>query len=99
VAFKDFAGTEMSSLWLRLFLSSGSTLVGYSGYTDFSDETDQERENRPGWWDGWLNISHLIEQAKYSFFWPFTTTFIEVRINREPLPLDRSSPNRVLQFL
>jgi hypothetical protein len=99
VAFKDFEDTDLSSLWLRLFLSSGSTLVGYSGYTDFSDETDQEQGNRPGWWDGWLNVSHLIRQAKYSFFWPFTTTLIEIRINREPLPLDRTEPNRVLQFL
>jgi hypothetical protein len=38
-------------------------------------------------WDATLNISSLADDTGIKFFYPFTTTLIELRLNREPLPL------------
>jgi hypothetical protein len=35
-----------------------------------------------------LDISPLLKSKKFSLFYPFTTTLIELMLNREPLPLD-----------
>jgi hypothetical protein len=42
-----------------------------------------EREAK---WDATLNISSLADDTGIKFFYPFTTTLIELRLNREPLP-------------
>jgi hypothetical protein len=34
-----------------------------------------------------VDISSLLTDTGIKFFYPFTTTLIELRLNREPLPL------------
>lgn len=88
------AGLE--SLLLRVIASSGSQLVGYTGFgSDRIGETSSGT-TREGKWDGSLDLSQLLGDADVSFFYPFTTTLVEIRINREPLPLE--GRNEVLWF-
>ena len=41
--------------------------------------------NRAGTWHGSLDLSSVLPGGAVRFFHPFTTTFIEVRLDREPL--------------
>jgi hypothetical protein len=79
----------LENLWIRVMASSGSQLVGYQGYggSDASGDGD---------WDAELDISSLADDAGVKFFFPFTTTLIELRLNREPLPL--TGKNEVCWF-
>ena len=87
---------DLESLLLRVIASSGSQLVGYTGFgSDRIGETSSGT-TREGKWDGSLDLSGLLGDAAVSFFYPFTTTLLELRINREPLPLE--GRNEVLWF-
>ena len=80
----------IDTLAVRLIASSGSTLVGYHGAA-------LEGRARRGQWEGTIDLSRLAGEAKTTFFYPFTTTLLEIRLNREPLPL--TGPNEVCRFL
>ncbi len=73
-------------LCLRLRASTGSKLVGYQGYDKGSEVGEVT-----------LDLTSLVGDAKVTLFYPFTTTLIEIRVNREPLPLQ--GKNNVLWFL
>jgi hypothetical protein len=68
----------MGELWMRLTASSGTELIAYQGYTAGSTTITEESPV-------FLDISHL-DGGKDSLFWPFTTTLVEIKLNREPLP-------------
>ena len=53
--------------------------------------------DRNGKWDACLSFSNVIGDEAVKFFYPFTTTLLELRLNREPLPL--SGANRIAGFL
>jgi hypothetical protein len=76
-------------LQVRIHASTGTELMAYQGYGDTEQqltatsapvELDLEAVNKP--------VSSL--------FHPFTTTLIEIILNREPLPFDKVS--RILQI-
>lgn len=46
--------------------------------------------------DASLDISSLADDTGIKFFYPFTTTLIELKLNREPLPL--TGKNEVCWF-
>jgi hypothetical protein len=71
----------IENLWIRVMASSGSQLVGYQGYGGSATDGN-------GDWDAELDISSLADDAGVKFFFPFTTTLVELRLNREPLPLE-----------
>jgi hypothetical protein len=79
----------IENLWIRVMASSGSRLVGYQGYGDSANDGG-------GDWDAELDISSLADDAGVRFFFPFTTTLVELRLNREPLPL--TGKNEVCWF-
>lgn len=79
-------------LGVRLIASSGSQLVGYHGYSDGSVQVDAAGEIL-GEWSGVIDLSTL---GGVELFYPFTTTLIEIRLNREPLPL--GGDNKLLWF-
>ena len=102
VNLTDLAKKRLSNLWLRVIASSGSRLVCYYGYgsekpIDNGNPTDGE-----GKWDAALDISTLLEGLaqpdgqKTGLFYPFTTTLVELMLNREPLPL--KEPNDICWF-
>jgi len=92
VRLADLDYRNLKSLWMRVIASSGSQLVGYHG---FGSEKSGRRAT-DGKWDAELDLSNLVDDAGIQFFYPFTTTLIEVRLNREPLPM--TGKNEVAWF-
>lgn len=84
-----------SYIGLRINASSGTDLVAYHGYVDSGSITNTRR--RRGWWDAQIDISNLLNQPRYSFFYPLTTTLLEIRLDREPMPL--IGRNRLTRFI
>jgi len=95
VKLADVDYRKLPNLWVRVMASSGSQLVGYQGFGSekLSDAPAAPREAK---WDATLNISSLADDTGIKFFYPFTTTLIELRLNREPLPL--TGKNEVCWF-
>jgi hypothetical protein len=85
------------TLQLRLIASSGSGLVGYHGVGSEKLPLGAANPDDQGKWDACLNFASVIGDEAVKFFYPFTTTLIELRLNREPLPL--SGANRIAEFL
>lgn len=81
---------RLENLWIRVMASSGSQLVGYQG---FGSEPEASAGDS---WDAELDISSLADDKGVQFFYPFTTTLVELRMNREPLPM--SGRNEICWF-
>jgi hypothetical protein len=89
---------QRTSLVLRLTARSGSELVAYHGvgskrFTAPGAETSGE----DGVWDACIDLTSLLADDGVRFFFPFTTTLVELRLNREPMP--PAGVNRVLRFV
>jgi pimeloyl-ACP methyl ester carboxylesterase len=84
-----------SDLGMRIIASSGTDLVGYTGVQP--DTIPLGRVGDETKWDAAVDLSTALERADLDFFYPFTTTLVEIRLNREPLPLVGES--RVFKFL
>jgi hypothetical protein len=87
---------SLQSLSLHVITSSGSSLVAYHGFTG-GVSFDSEVHDNEGTWHATLDLSSLLGDSEVKFFYPFTTTLIELRLNREPLPL--TGPNYVCRFI
>lgn len=95
VRLADLDYKKMPNLWVRVIASSGSQLVGYQGFGS-EKSADAHSIGKDGKWDAALDISSLADNAGIKFFYPFTTTLIELKLNREPLPL--TGKNEVCWF-
>ncbi|MDQ6690680.1 MAG: hypothetical protein M3Z18_09240 [Gemmatimonadota bacterium] len=93
VRLADLDYRRLPNLWVRVMASSGSQLVGYHG---FGSEKTLGSNVKDGKWDASLDLSSLADDTGIRFFYPFTTTLIEIRLNREPLPL--TGKNEVCWF-
>jgi len=78
---------RLENLWVRVIASSGSQLVGYQGYGSAWADEEPRMAGEPKW-DAELDISSLVDDKGVKFFYPFTTTLVEIRLNREPLPFE-----------
>jgi hypothetical protein len=85
---------RLENLWIRVIASSGSQVVGYQGYG--SEPEGEIRESDDEMWDAELDISSLADDTGVKFFYPFTTTLVEIKMNREPLPV--TGVNRLVWF-
>jgi pimeloyl-ACP methyl ester carboxylesterase len=85
------------SLQLRLTALSGSTLVAYHGYGSETFRGSGEAEQDPGVWDAQIDLTKYLADSKVEFFFPFTTTLVEIRLNREPMP--PAGVNKLLKFV
>lgn len=95
VNLDDLHGEQMETLALRVIASSGTELVAYHGYNSSPNVDQSDRE-----WNKWNSVIEFdatIGGKQVQFFHPFTTTLVELRLNREPMPL--SGVNRVFWFL
>jgi hypothetical protein len=106
VDLDDTMVEKLPNLWLRLIASSGSKLVGYHGFGSERMTADGVPRADEGKWDAVIDLSSNLENARAahrgagpSFFAPFTTTLVEMKMNREPMPLDATSPNQIAWFL
>ena len=80
---------------MRVIASSGTELVGYYGYRSSADvQTTPHDLNK---WDAIIQFDPAIGSKEVQFFFPYTTTLIELRLNREPMPL--TGINKVFWFL
>ncbi len=90
-----FKGEKIETLALRVIASSGTELVAYHGYNSSADLDDTGRERNK--WNAVIEFDSTIGAKEVQFFYPFTTTLVELRMNREPMPLE--GVNRVFWFL
>jgi len=95
VRLADLDYKKLPNLWIRVIASSGSQLVGYQGFGS-EKATESPAVQREGKWDATLDLSSLADDTGIKFFYPFTTTLIELKLNREPLPL--TGKNEVCWF-
>lgn len=84
---------NLRELKLRIIASSGSSLVGYRGYSGGEKDNLSRAEDK---WNAIMDITELLDSEHFRFFHPLTTTLIEVKVNREPLPA--FGRNGILQF-
>lgn len=79
---------KLSQLHLKLIASSGTNLVAYHGAGSERITKDGTAMNPQGKWDACLDLSEALgDGGKFNLFYPFTTTFVELKINREPMPM------------
>jgi hypothetical protein len=77
----------------RINASTGTDLMAYQGYGNVNGgQQELKADAEPVE----IEISDL-GNGNGSLFYPFTTTLIEIILNREPVPLDKIS--RLLTFL
>jgi hypothetical protein len=79
-------------LHLRIQASTGTDLMAYQGYGSDDVETKMEAEAAPVE----IDLSGFGDH-KDSLFHPFTTTMVEIILNREPSPLNAVS--QIFKFL
>lgn len=96
VKLGDMEYKRLTNLWIRVIASSGTRLVGYQGFGSDRSRAEAADEISEGKWDGELEISNLVDDKGTKFFYPFTTTLVELKLNREPLPL--TGKNEVCWF-
>ncbi len=71
-----------ATLWLSIMAESGSQWVDYKGHdADPTIEVGPETSRKS--WDAWLDLSGLLGTGD-GFLSPFTTTLVELYIDREP---------------
>jgi hypothetical protein len=90
-----FRPNSLESLAVRIIASSGTELVGYYGFNSKPDLVVSAREENK--WDAILQFDARIGRRDVRFVHPYTTTLVEIRMNREPMPL--TGVNRVFWFL
>lgn len=86
VRLQDVRRTRIRGLRLRVLARTNTRAVGYRGVG--SDRADG--------WDGALDISALGPKGRTTLFHPFTTTLVEIVLDREPRPY--SGRNEVFWF-
>jgi hypothetical protein len=74
---------DSQALALRIIASSDTDLVGYQGYSSNASfmETDKEQNE----WDAVIEFDAAIGSKEVRFFNPYTTSLVEIMLNREPL--------------
>lgn len=78
VRLQDVRRTRIASLRLRILARSNSRAIGYRGVGSA----------RADGWDGALDLSALGPNGAITLFHPFTTTLVEVIVDREPRPYE-----------
>ena len=83
-------------MWLELIASSGSELIEYEAYTDIGGDPQRLTVDHLGGSAAKLDITSLA-QGDETLLYPYTTTLLEIFIEREPLPLNDVST--IFKFL
>lgn len=86
VRLKDVRRSRITALKLKVLARTNTSHVGYRGTGG----------GRSDGWDGALDLSAFGPHGDVKLFWPFTTTLVEVVLDREPRPYE--GRNEVLWF-
>lgn len=87
---------SQKKMWLEIIASSGSDLLEYEAYTGRPDDPQRLTVDHDGGKPVKLDITALA-QGKDSLIYPYTTTLLEIFLEREPLPL--GSVSQLFTFL
>jgi hypothetical protein len=85
---------RLPTIALRIIASSGTELVGYHGFSSRELSSEGREENK---WDALIEFDSTIGSKEVQFFYPYTTTLVELMMNREPMPVE--GINKVFWFL
>ncbi len=88
VSLDDLKPDLLESLAIQVTASSGSRLVGYLGYNIESQTISVQRQAVQ---TVQIDITPMLRRKDFTFFYPFTTTLVELKLNREPLPHDKTN--------
>ncbi len=81
VRLKDVKRSRILGLRMKLLARTNTSHVGYRG-------TGSDKPLGSKGWDGTLDLSALGPQGDVKLFWPFTTTLLEIVLDREPMPFE-----------
>ncbi len=84
VNLANVLGKDLQKLKMEFMASTGTELLGYLEHIPDGQEIPDISNGQPTFT---MDITPLITDKEIKFFYPFTTTLIEVVLNREPLPL------------
>jgi len=79
-------GSKPQKMWLELIASSGSPMIEYEAYTGQTNDPQRLTIDHSGGKPVKLDITALA-QGDETLLYPYTTTFLEISVEREPLPL------------
>lgn len=96
VNLDDLKPDTLTGLKLRILATSGTQLVAYHGHGSERITPDGTAMNPEGVWDAEVDLAAALKGKKFRLFYPFTTTFVEICLNREPMPM--VGENRVFWF-
>jgi hypothetical protein len=88
---------DRGRLRVRVLASSGSTLVTYTGFG--SEKLTAAGAQADGKWDAQLDMGRVLGDERVKLFYPLTTTMLELRLDREPLPLGARTPPAIFRFV
>lgn len=96
VNLEDLTDDRLQNLRLEFMASTGTELLGYLEYVPEGEDADLSiyAQGQPTFT---MDLTPLVNDSTVKFFYPFTTTLIEIVLNREPLPVKKI--NKVTQFL
>ncbi len=79
--------SRLTNLAMRIVARAGSTnLVGYHGFGSEKFDPEGNLQANPGPYDAVIDMTDVFQQTELRFFYPDTTTLVEIRMNRDPLP-------------
>jgi hypothetical protein len=84
------ADGKLKKMWIELIASSGSTLLEYEAYSSAGAGAQSLTVDHLGGAPVKLDITALA-QGDESLLYPYTTTLLEIYLEREPLPLNAVS--------
>jgi len=85
--------TEPRPMQIRFQASTGTDVVAYQGYGSDNKEMEMRADTDPVI----IDITAALEDKDMSLFHPFTTTLVEVVLNRKPYPFDQVG--KIFSFL
>jgi predicted alpha/beta hydrolase family esterase len=86
VRLRDVKRSTIAALALKVLARSGSSAVRYRGVGS----------SRADGWDGAIDLTAQWPDGGVQLFWPFTTTLLELVLDREPHPFE--GENRVVKI-
>lgn len=89
--------TSNAPLRARISAHTGSELVAYQGYDSNGVGHAMQKGDDPEDRSVIIDIHNNLGRQNGTFFFPFTTTLVEILLNREPFPLEGQSKLVTLQ--
>lgn len=70
---------------IRFQASTGTDVVAYQGYGSGDAKMEMRADSNPVT----IDITGALKDENFTLFYPFTTTLVEVVLNRVPYPFDK----------